>query len=84
MDSFLFVVGYKLGKVLGDRGELEGRKIHIYGESEISEEIGGGLYMVDGYKDTGYILGIWVAVWMKLVRDLCGFQPPKSFILPPR
>lgn len=38
MDSFLFVFGYKLGEVLGDNWELEGKKIHIYDGDEISEE----------------------------------------------
>ena len=46
MDSFLFVVGYKLGEVSEDKRELEGREIHIYDGDEISEEIGGGLYIV--------------------------------------
>ena len=46
MDYFLFVSGYKLGEVLGDKGELEGREIHIYDGNEMSEEVGGGLYMV--------------------------------------
>lgn len=47
-NSFLFVSGYKIGEVLGDGGELEGRKIHIYDGGEISEEIDGELYVVDG------------------------------------
>lgn len=37
MDSFLFVIGYKLEEVLGDGGELEGREVHIYDGDEISE-----------------------------------------------
>lgn len=57
-DSFLFVVGYKLGKVLGDRGELEGSEIHIYDGDEISEEIGGGVYMVGKEWEIYNILGI--------------------------
>lgn len=73
MGSFLFVVGYKLEEVLGDRRELEGREIHIYDGDEISEVIEGGVYIVDGCGNIRYILGIWVAVWMKLVWDLCGF-----------
>ena len=34
---FLFVSGYKTGKVSEDRGGLEGREIHIYDGDEISE-----------------------------------------------
>jgi len=40
--------------------------------------------MVCGGKKIYYILGNIRGVWMKLVRDLSGFQPPRSFILPPR
>ena len=58
VDSFVFVVGYKLGEVVGNRRELERREIHIYGESEISEEIDGGLYIVGKEWEIYNILGI--------------------------
>ena len=58
MDYFLFVSGYKLGEVLGDKGELEGREIHIYDGDEISEEIGEGLYVVGKEWEIYNILGI--------------------------
>lgn len=56
--SFLFVVGYKLGEVLWNRGGLEERKIHICDGDEISEEIGGGVYIVGKEWEIYNILGI--------------------------
>lgn len=58
MDSFLFVSGYKLGEVVGNRRGLEGREIHIYDGDEISEEIGGGVYIVGKEWEIYNILGI--------------------------
>lgn len=60
MDSFLFVIGYKLGEVLGILGVIGRVKIHISDRDKISEEIGKRLYMVVMIEKMDIYWGIWL------------------------